>query len=110
MSSTAANSSRARHHHRHAHLTTGQLRGCVARLLTQFEGACSRPLMTEVALGMEEIRREKLESFGAAAADVGDGKMGKQSASESDSSWAEVSALAVVPRVSCMTVYVNKVF
>ena len=97
MSSTAANSSpsrRARHHHRRAHLTTGQLRGCVARLLTQFEGACSRPLMKEVALGTEEMRREKLESFGASPVEAGEGKMGKQSASESDSSWAEVSALA----------------
>ena len=64
--------------------------------------------MTEVAICTKEMRRQKLESFGAAAADVGEGKMGKQS--ESDSSWAEVSALAVVPRVSCMTVYVNKVF
>ena len=94
MSSTAANSSPSRrarhHHHRHAHLTTGQLRGCVARLLTQFEGACSRPLMKEVALGTEEMRREKLESFGAAVVEAGDGS---QSAGP-DLSWAEVSSLA----------------
>ena len=66
----------------------------MARLLTQFEGACSRPLLKEVALGMEEMRREKFESFVGAASskaafsDVGEGN---QSAG-SDSSWAEVSA------------------
>ena len=47
--------------------------------------------MKEVALCTEEMRRERLESFGAVASDVGEGKMVKQS--ESDSSWAEVSAL-----------------
>ena len=109
MSSTAAKTSpsrRARHHHRRAHLTTGQLRGCAARLITQFEGACSRPLMKEVAICTEEMRRQKLESFGASPAEAGDGG---QSAGP-DLSWTEVSALAVVPRVSCMAVYVNKVF
>ena len=53
--------------------------------------------MKEVALGMEEMRREKLESFGAAVVEAGDGS---QSAGP-DLSWAEVSALAVVPRGSC---------
>ena len=93
MSSTSAS---PHPHHRHAHLTTGQLRGCVSRLLTQFEGACCRPLLKEVALTTEEMRREKLESFGGAGAEGAGGqgeggKISKQS-SESDSSWAEVSS------------------
>ena len=59
--------SRARHRRAHAPhlLTTAQLRGCASRLLTELEGACSRPLFAEVALCVEEMRRERLESFGA---------------------------------------------
>lgn len=52
--------------------------------------------MKEVALSMEEMRREKFESFVGAASskaafsDVGEGN--QSAGSESDSSWAEVSA------------------
>ena len=82
--------SRARHRHRHdAHLlTTAQLRGCAARLLTELEGACSRPLFAEVVLCAEEMRRERLGSFGAG----GDGDE-ESTSGEEDSSWAEVSSV-----------------
>ena len=87
--------SRARHRHRHdAHLlTTAQLRGCAARLLTELEGACSRPLFAEVALCGEEMRRERLGSFGAGDGEgESSGEEGQDARQqESDSSWAEVS-------------------
>ena len=92
--------SRARHRRAHAPhlLTTAQLRGCASRLLTELEGACSRPLFAEVALCAEEMRRERLESFGAggdeeesSGGDEEEGQDARQQ--ESDSSWAEVSSV-----------------
>ena len=87
-------SSRARHRHDAPHLlTTAQLRGCAARLLTELEGACSRPLFAEVALCGEEMRRERLGSFGAGDGEgESSGEEGQDARQqESDSSWAEVS-------------------
>ena len=94
--------SRARHRRAHAPhlLTTAQLRGCASRLLTELEGACSRPLFAEVALCAEEMRRERLESFGAGgdeeeSTSSGGDEEGGQDArqQEPDSSWAEVSSV-----------------
>ena len=92
--------SRARHRRAHAPhlLTTAQLRGCASRLLTELEGACSRPLFAEVALCAEEMRRERLESFGAGGDEEessgGDEEEGQDARlQESDSAWAEVSSV-----------------
>ena len=89
-------SPRARHRHDVHLLTTAQLRGCASRLLTELEGACSRPLFAEVALCVEEMRRERLESFGAGddeeeSSGEEEGQEPRQQ--ESDSSWAEVSSV-----------------
>lgn len=92
--------SRARHRRAHAPhlLTTAQLRGCASRLLTELEKACTRPLFVEVGLCAEEMRRERLESFGAGGdeeeSSSGDEEEGQDSRQqESDSSWAEVSSV-----------------
>lgn len=92
--------SRARHRRAHAPhlLTTAQLRGCASRLLTELMGACSRPLFAEVVLCAEEMRRERLESFGAGGDEEessgGDEEEGHDAfQQQSDSSWAEVSSV-----------------
>ena len=93
--------SRARHRRAHAPhlLTTAQLRGCASRLLTELEKACTRPLFVEVALCAEDMRRERLESFGAGGGNEeessgGDEEEGQDARlQESDSSWAEVSSV-----------------